>query len=119
MGVWTVGPRSRAFSLRIADLRRTYAPLIPALSDDDFVGSAYAIAGYQVSEAFGGETGLSQFREKLAAHGLRLILDFIPNHTCLDHLWLTTNPEMFVQSPRKRVGTFQANTSRGPRWIAH
>ncbi len=119
MGIWKVGPRSRAFSLRLADLRQTYAPLIPDLSDHDFVGSAYAIAGYQVSEALWGETGLSRFREKLAGHGLRLVLDFIPNHTGLDHPWLATKPEMFVRSPAKVTGTFQANTSLGPRWIAH
>jgi len=119
MGVWTVGPRSRAFSLRLTDLRQKYAALIPDLSDDDFVGSAYAIAGYQVSEALGGDAGLRQFREKLAAHGLRLILDFIPNHTSLDHPWLTTSPERFVQSSRKAPGMFRAETSQGPRWIAH
>ncbi len=119
MGIWSVGPRSRAFSLRLADLRQTHGSLLPDLSDEDFVGSAYAIAGHQVSEALGGETGLSRFREKLAAKGLRLILDFIPNHTGLDHPWLNTASERFVQSPRKAPGTFKADTSHGLRWIAH
>ena len=36
---------------------------------------------HRFSETLGGETGLAQFREKLATHGIKLLLDFVPNHT--------------------------------------
>ena len=33
---------------------------------------------------------------QLAARGLRLILDYVPNHVAPDHPWLTERPECFV-----------------------
>ena len=40
--------------------------------------------------------GLASAREALAARGLGLILDFVPNHVAPDHQWTTTSPELFV-----------------------
>ncbi len=37
------------------------------------------------------------FRARLAARGLRLMLDFVPNHTALDHPWVRTHPDFYVQ----------------------
>jgi len=118
MGVWRTGPRGREFSRRLPDLRETCAKLLPDFTEKDIVGSPYAIAGYEVSEDFGGESALREFRNGLNAAGLKLILDFIPNHTGLDHPWLEKAPERFIQSPEKKPGTFRQDTDFGPRWIA-
>ena len=32
----------------------------------------------------------------LAARGVRLLLDYVPNHVAPDHPWVTTHPELFV-----------------------
>src|SRR5207245_2931429 len=53
MGVWRTGPRSREVSRKLWQLHETYAPLLPGFSDDDLVGSPYAVGGYQVSEQVG------------------------------------------------------------------
>src|SRR2546421_4056566 len=119
MGVWTVGPRARDFSRGLAELKETQGRLLPDFCEEDVVGSAYAIAGYEVSQDLGGELGLSEFRERLHANGVKLVLDFIPNHTGIDNLWLDTRPDLFVQSPACAPGTFSRNTSRGEIWIAH
>jgi hypothetical protein len=37
----------------------------------------------------------------------------------LDHPWLRERPELFVQSPAQREGTFARETAGGTRWIAH
>src|SRR5947207_7358076 len=76
MGVWTTGPRARAEALKHPELRRVYDEVLPNWTEADVAGSPYAIADYQVPEALGGETGLRNFREKLHAHGLKLLLDF-------------------------------------------
>src|SRR6185295_16462167 len=97
MGSWTTGPLSRARNLaRRAQLPR-YAEVLPDCKEEDVAGSPYATAAYQVPEVLGGEPGLKKFRQRLAARGLKLILDFVPNHMGLDHPWIRERPDLFVQ----------------------
>jgi hypothetical protein len=119
MGVWVTGARSRACSRRQPALRRACRELMPDFSVADIPGSPFAIAGYEVTRALGGDAGLGKFRRRLADQGLKLVLDFVPNHTGLDHPWLREHPEFYVQSPTAAPGTFREETAAGPRWIAH
>ena len=59
-------------------------------------GSAYAIRDYQVEHELGGREGLARFREELRRLGIKLILDFVPNHVATDHRWTKLHPEYFV-----------------------
>ncbi len=119
MGVWTTGPKCRAMSLVEPNLIKAYDQLLPGWRDEDVGGSPYAIGDYKVPRALGGESGLAKFRTKLHAHGLKLILDFVPNHLGLDHAWLRERPDLFVQSPVEAIGTFAQETITGVRWLAH
>src|ERR1051325_10844607 len=118
MGVWTTGHRSRAIALAAADVWET-----PGESwgrcHEDIAGSPYAIAEYRVPEWIGGEEGLKAFRRKLHERGMKLGLDFVPNHVGLDHRWLHERPEFLVQSAVEKPGTFAQETRDGLRWIAH
>jgi glycosidase len=67
----------------------------------------------------GGDAGLIQFRERLHQRGMKLILDFVPNHLGLDHVWLRSRPGLFVQAPQNVPGTFLQQTNSGDRWLAH
>jgi len=58
MGVWKVGPRSRAHGLEHFKSH----PGGLHCAESDFHGSTYAIAGYAVDENIGGEQGLVRFR---------------------------------------------------------
>ncbi len=92
---------------------------LPDYREEDIQGSPYAIADYSVADLFGGGTALNTFRQKLNRRGLKLILDFVPNHLGLDHLWVVKEPDLFVQSPTASPLTFQQKTSQGTRWLAH
>ena len=119
MGVWTTGPRARAEALQHADLRQAYDRALPGWREADVAGSPYAIGDYQVPPALGGEAGLVTFRRRLHEHGLKLLLDFVPNHLGLDHAWVGERPELFVQSAADISGTF-AQQARGRfHWLAH
>ena len=119
MGVWTTGPQARAEALKHPELRRTYDQALPGWTEADIAGSPYAIGDYQVPSALGGEAGLKAFRQRLSRHGLKLILDFVPNHLGLDHPWVKNRPEVFVQSPAEGPGAFPVSTAAGTRWLAH
>jgi hypothetical protein len=44
----------------------------------------------------GGDEALARLRTRLQQRGLRLMLDFVPNHTALDHPWVAEHPEYYV-----------------------
>lgn len=119
MGVWETGPLCRQHALHHWKRQKLSDASLAEFHEEDVLGSPYAIAEYQVAGSLGGETGLKEFRRKLRHHGLRLFLDFIPNHLGLDHPWISTRPELFVQSRTGRKETFGRQSSLGKKWFAH
>ncbi|MCU0770548.1 MAG: alpha-amylase family glycosyl hydrolase [Verrucomicrobia bacterium] len=119
MGVWATGPHSRGRALAHAGLREVFNHALPDWREGDVAGSPYAIARYQVSDAVGGEAGLQMFRQQLHRRGLKLILDFVPNHLGLDHPWVQASPDYFVQSTSPHPYAFPCETAKGRRWIVH
>ena len=119
MGVWTGGPRARAQALRSTGLAQAFSEALPDWTEADVGPSPYAISAYEVPARLGGEQGLEEFRRKLNSSGLRLMLDFVPNHLGLDHPWIEKRPELFVQSHQAEPDTFLQRTSAGPKYLAH
>ena len=119
MGAWSTGPLARVQALDHASLRQSYSEALPDWAEADVAGSPYAIADYHISEKLGGDEGLGQFREKLHAYGMKLVLHFVPNHLGVDHSWLSLQPEVFVRSPTQAPETFAQKTSTGTFWMAH
>jgi glycosidase len=96
LSVWETGPASRLVSLSIPELRREFEQVLPDLRDEDIPGSGFAITGYSVHPALGGDDALARLRDRLRGRGIRLMLDFVPNHTALDHPWVEDHPEYYV-----------------------
>ena len=44
----------------------------------------------------GGDAALARLRARLRQRGLRLMLDFVPNHMAPDHPWIDEHPDYFV-----------------------
>lgn len=93
MGAWTRSPYGVQNALK---WKHQYRPALPDLSDDDVIGSAYSISAYEIAPQVGGREGMATFREQLRARGLRLMLDFVPNHVGTDHPWVKT-PGLLVR----------------------
>ncbi len=97
MGVWERSPVGIGISLQDSGLLESFRRALPDFAPGDDVGSPYCVRRYVVDEHLGGPEGLAVARRMLAERGLRLILDYVPNHVAPDHPWVGQHPEYFVQ----------------------
>jgi glycosidase len=97
MGVWERSPAGIGISMRNPGLLEDFRRALPDFAAQDNVGSPYCVRRYVVDEHLGGAKGLAEARKTLAQHGIRLVLDFVPNHVAPDHPWASEHPEYFVQ----------------------
>jgi hypothetical protein len=95
--VWQTGLAAQQVSRTNPDWRREFEETLPDLTDDDIPGSGFAITDYTVHEKLGGDAALARLRDRLRQRGLKLMLDFVPNHMGLGHPWVEDHPEYFVQ----------------------
>jgi glycosidase len=96
LSVWQNGAAGREISRKIPEWRKEFQETLPDLRVEDIAGSGFAITNYTVAENLGGDDALARLRERLRKRGLKLMLDFVPNHVALDHPWVETHPEFFV-----------------------
>ncbi|MHA2393260.1 MAG: alpha-amylase family glycosyl hydrolase [Promethearchaeota archaeon] len=96
MGVWERSPASRKIALEHPDLQNGFHNALHELRDDDVVGSPYSIYYYHVDKHLGGIDGLKEARDRLDERGIRLILDYVPNHVSIDSLW-TFESNLFIE----------------------
>jgi hypothetical protein len=124
LGVWQTGEAGRTVSLQQVEWQEEYREVLPDVVPADVCGSPFAIREYVVHRDFGGAPALARFRERLAAHGVRLMLDFVPNHTALDHPWVQQRPEFYIHGSDQDLAREPHNYRRvetrgGPRVLAH
>ena len=97
MGVWERSPAGIAIANRNQGLLDSFRRALPDFEPADNVGSPYCIRRYVVDQALGGPDGLAAARAELIKRGMRLILDFVPNHTAPDHPWVVEHPEYYIR----------------------
>ena len=124
LSVWQTGLASQNISRSLPQLREEFEETLPDLRDEDIEGSGFAITGYTVHQNLGGDEALARLRERLHLRGLRLMLDFVPNHTALDHHWIEEHPEYYVsgteeQLLREPLNYAWAKRDGGDRILAH
>jgi hypothetical protein len=124
LSVWSTGPAGQRISRESHEWRREFQDTLPDLREEDIGGSGFAITGYTVSAGLGGDAALARLRERLRARGLRLLLDFVPNHTALDHPWVEEHPEYYVAGTEADLAKAPQNyvrvrRTRGDLILAH
>ena len=96
LSVWTTGQTARNISRTNPEWRHDFENTLPDLQEEDIAGSGFAITDYKVHPDLGGDEALKRLRERLSKRGLKLMLDFVPNHMGPDHHWVEEHPEYFV-----------------------
>ncbi len=112
MSVWQTGAVGQQLSRSRPEWRKEFEETLPDLREEDIVGSGFAITGYVVHEVLGGDAALARLRERLRRRGLRLMLDFVPNHTGLDHPWVEDRPEYYVPGTERDLARAPQNYIR-------
>jgi glycosidase len=112
LSVWQTGPTAQTISRSNPEWRREFAETLPNLSEEDIPGSGFAIASYAVHSRLGGDVALARLRERLSQRGLRLMLDFVPNHMSPDHPWVQLHPDYFVHGTEADLETAPHNYCR-------
>ena len=123
MGVWQRSSISRQLALQNPATAAQFNLALPGWKPADVISSPYAITAYVPDQRIGNWAALDAAREKLRARGIALFLDFVGNHTALDHPWMREHPDFYVQAPLEE---FQKNpslyytqsTHQGPQYIA-
>jgi hypothetical protein len=97
MGVWERSPAGIAIANQNMNLVADFRRALPDFKPEDNVGSAYCIRRYVVDTHLGGKEGLAIARRELAQRGMKLLLDFVPNHVAPDHPWVTEHADYFLR----------------------
>jgi glycosidase len=124
LSVWQTGLAGQQVSRTNPAWRKEFQETLPDLREEDILGSGFAITGYVVHQSLGGDVALARLRERLRKRGLRLMLDFVPNHTGLDHPWVEDHPELYVSGTELDLARAPQNYTwakrkRGDLLLAH
>ena len=124
LSVWQTGAAGQRVSRSNPDWRLEFEETLPDLHEEDIAGSGFAITAYTVLPSLGGDAALARLRERLRERGLRLMLDFVPNHTALDHPWVEAHPEFYVAASEADLARSPADYTwvrrpEGDRLLAH
>jgi glycosidase len=112
LSVWRTGRAAQQISRTNHGWRHEFQETLPDLRDEDIAGSGFAITGYTVHPELGGDAALARLRQRLRDHGLRLMLDFVPNHTAPDHPWVEEHPDYYVQGTESDLAQAPQNYTR-------
>lgn len=112
LGVWQTGPTGRKISLEHSEWQAEFRAVLPDFQPKDVSGSCFATTGYTVNTDFGGASVVQRLRDRLHTRGMRLLLDFVPNHTALDHPWVRTHPEFYVRGSEEQLSKEPQNYIR-------
>lgn len=68
------------------------------------LGSSYAVRDYRgINPAYGRVADFRTLVRAVHARGMKLILDWVPNHTAWDNVWIKDHPDFYVRNERGEI----------------
>ena len=81
------------------------------------LGSPYAVADYKaVNPAYGTLADVKALVRRAHDLGLRVILDWVPNHTGWDHVWVTQHPDWYTRVNGQMTVPLDPKTGKPTDW---
>jgi glycosidase len=96
MGIWKTCPsviKNCCFSV---DLVSAYNKSLRDWTQEDVIGSPYSIDDYTVNPSLGTMDDLIAVKEMINSAGMKLLVDFIPNHFSADTHLIDSHPDLFL-----------------------
>ena len=112
LSVWRTGMAAQQISRTNHEWRHEFQATLPDLREEDIAGSGFAITGYTAHPELGGDPALARLRHRLRERGLRLMLDFVPNHTAPDHPWVQEHLTYYVAGTEADLAQAPQNYTR-------
>ncbi len=90
---------------------------------EDVIGSPYSIDSYEINPEIGDQESLLNLKSRLNKKGIKLILDFVPNHFSAKSILIRESPFLFLATDLKYFENdphtyFQPNEDK-PNYFAH
>jgi glycosidase len=81
------------------------------------LGSYYSIADYtSTNPEFGSKADFKSLVGAAHAQGLKVILDWVPNHTAFDHTWTTQHKDFYTLRPDGSISVARDNDGKETDW---
>ena len=94
MGVWKLGTYGLEY-----DKKQDYSNILPDWTKDDVIGSPYSITEYICNPDIGTNDDLIWLKKEINNRNMKLMLDFVPNHSAIDAPPSITNKKLYIRAP--------------------
>jgi hypothetical protein len=96
MGIWKTCTSIIESCCFAPELISSYNKSLKDWQKEDVIGSPYSIDEYELNPQLGSPDELYKVKERINQLGMKLLLDFVPNHFGAASRFITTNPEIFL-----------------------
>jgi Alpha amylase, catalytic domain len=96
MGVWQGCESTIEKYCFEENLMKEYSRALKGWKREDVIGSPFAIDDYNVNPAVGTYESLIELKTLLNSKGMKLLLDFVPNHLSANSSVIKSNPYVFL-----------------------
>ncbi|GJG87047.1 alpha-amylase [Gemmatimonadetes bacterium T265] len=81
------------------------------------LGSPYSVRDYRaVNPEFGTKADFVRLVDAAHRQGLKVILDWVPNHTAFDHVWVAPHPDWYMHHPDGTIMNARDNDDHETDW---
>lgn len=98
MGIWELGPNSLKIAQEDEGCINGYNVNCPGWTKEDIIGSPYSIVQYNVNPDVGTLDDIRWLRQQLHKRGMKLMLDFVPNHSAWEAPQIKTNVNFYIHT---------------------
>lgn len=90
---------------------------VGVLNCKDPLGSSYSVRDYRaINPGYGTADDFRALVRAVHARGMKLILDWVPNHTAWDNVWVREHPDYYVRNERGEMSVPRDDQGRLTDW---